>query len=619
MVRVPAGKTSSLFLAVAICACLFSAAASAAPEPTTKDGTAIPLLREIPDLVLSRWRASQLASGSYQRASGTEVTFGYGNSAIAYAMLAEAARTQNDAYFESAMRAFGWLTTHRIAYQGVFNRMFVAAGYNIANSRYRSRAEFKKVKSRWALMLRHFGWIGKPIGDEYRYNKNIVEAVETLELLKTHLRSKRRGAILYDRADALARVTRLLGVVVPQRSAPYTTLVGLAEGWNRVVRVIDFSDPPDNPPAYNALVSALYARAYSLLPSRRRTALMRNTARSLVRGVIARTAPDGDVAFAGRSQEEAWAPASGIYAAWNSIRTGNKPDEPVLLSYARRSVDRLLGEHVKSALPGGFILTPAQACCGPADNPPGQDNYFDIAGYSGLTAALLEWALADQPENWSSSTARIPTDNYSVYNFPVGRGRFLQHRGNRIYWMLRGQGDNADARADSGLAVFKSKREDGSWADILPPRPFSGGHHHPADPASPCLAFGKDNAKCAYLELRDGVAAGTAYEFFAQWRDTSGRVRFAGHATAQPTPTGLRLTWTSQPGQLFKVDHFLPSARCGSLGPAAPGITIAIIELSDCQIVAQNYAGGARIDLDRVRAIVRPTTGQVVVEYAAAV
>jgi len=180
MKRVNVSALSVSLAALALCAGLAAPTATAA-DATTNDGTKTPLLRDVPDLILSRWRSSQLAAGNYQRASGSAVDFGYGNSALAYAMLVEAIRSSDDAYFQSAMRGFDWLAGHRIAYQGVFNRMFIAAGFNLANSKYGARPEFKAIKGRWALMLRHFGWIDKPLGDNYRYNKNVVEAVETLE------------------------------------------------------------------------------------------------------------------------------------------------------------------------------------------------------------------------------------------------------------------------------------------------------------------------------------------------------------------------------------------------------------------------------------------------------
>jgi hypothetical protein len=68
---------------------------------------------------------------------------------------------------------------------------------------------------------------------------------------------------------------------------------------------------------------------------------------------------------------------------------------------------------------------------------------------------------------------------------------------------------------------------------------------------------------------------------------------------------------------LYKIDHFLPNARCTPFGAAGPGITIAISDVTDCRIVAQGYAGGARIDLDRVRDIAQPAGDEMSVEYAA--
>ncbi|MBI5309749.1 MAG: hypothetical protein HZB14_01775 [Actinobacteria bacterium] len=571
-------------------------------------------LRELPDTILERWRESQLPGGNFARPSGSEVFGGYGNGALAYAMLLEAARGGDDAYFRSSMRAYSWLARKRIHPQGVFFRMFVAAGYNLARRRFADRPEFKAIRSAWATRLRRFKYDDGKFGGPYRYNKNVVEAVEVLELLGSGLRSDYPKAILRHRSLARARVLRLLRVEMPKRSSDYSVWAGAAEGWHRSVKVSDFSDPPDNPPAYDALVASMYARAYALLPKKYRNSTMRDTARALLRGVIARTAPDGDLAFAGRSQEESWALTSAMHAAWYSSSLFSGADREVVLAYARRVRNRIDTAHVTDS-EIGFYLTPAQSCCGTADRPPGQDLYFDLPSYAGLTALTIGWALIERPPDWAVTGVKIPTDNPSTYHFPTGRGRFLQHRGNGIYWMLREQGDFADARADMAVAVFKARREDGSWADVVPPRPFSGGHHRPADPASPCLAFGEKNRYCAYLELHGGHRVNGSWRFTGIWR-TARRTQVAS-STAWVTPTakGLKLSWTSPPGRTYKIDNFLPAARCRPDGVASPGVVVGVSGQSDCRVIAKDYAGGARTDLDRVRSVAFPSDGTVSVEY----
>src|SRR5689334_11673795 len=63
-------------------------------------------LGEVPDTILERWRDDQLADGNFQRPSGSPVWGGYGNGALAYAMLLEAVRSGDRSYFRAAMKAY---------------------------------------------------------------------------------------------------------------------------------------------------------------------------------------------------------------------------------------------------------------------------------------------------------------------------------------------------------------------------------------------------------------------------------------------------------------------------------------------------------------------------------
>lgn len=607
----PAGRSLLLF-----CAIVVGLFAAATPTASAEDP---PLFRELPDVILAPWNSSQLPAGNFQRPSSSAVTGGYGNDAIAYAMLLEASREDNDPYFRSAMAAFAFNARTPPRPQGVFTKMFAAAGFNLATRKFGQRAEFLAIKGAWAQRLRRFRYDDSRLGERYRYNKNLVEALEIFELLETGLKSRHSGAILRNPTVARRRALRAMNVLIPERARAYSQTVGTAEGWPQTVELADLSDPPDNPPAYNALVAGMYARAYATMPTRWRTARMRSTARMLIRGVIARTAPDGDLAFSGRSQEQAWALSLAAYGAWYVARLVDEGERPTMLAFAKRVTDRIQLEHVTTESSVGFALTPAQKCCDRNDHPPGQDNYFEIAGYIGLTAATLGWAIEARPPDWRRRAApRIPTDLPSRYAFRQGRGRFIQFRGGGIYWLLRMQSDFADARADMAVSVLKSRRTDGSWADVVPPRPYSGGHHRPADPASPCLAYGRDFAKCAYLELHGAYPTVSGWAFDAVWRTPRGTALKRSTASVVPTNRGLRLSWSTEVGEVYKVDHFLPRARCTATGVSGPGIAIGVSGQADCRVIAKDYAGGSRIDLDRIRSVAGSADGQITVEYVAA-
>lgn len=564
--------------------------------------------------MLHPWLSSQGGHGNFKRPSGTPALDGYGNAGIAYGMIQESVRTGDLTYFKSAMKAFRWITRTRQPMSGVFYQMFSASAYNLTRENFAKRPEFRRIRVAWANQLRRFPYQRGVLGSKYHYNKNLVEALEVVELYNTGLRGNSRNAILRDRKLAIRRARKLLGVLIPRRVKSYTVAVGAGQGWPFETTVAHMSDPPDNPPAYNALVAGLYARAYARLAPGFRTAAMRKAAETMIRGVVARTAPDGDIAFDGRSQEQAWALSAATYAAWSASSFEAGAERDILLAFARRLVRRLETVHVTSASSFGFVLTPAAGCCDRQDMPPGQDNYYDVAKYSGLTALTMGWAIVERPSDWASGNDALPTDSPSDYSNGLGRGRFYQHRDANHYWVMREQSDFYDARSDMALVVMKVRGSDGSWTDVVPPRPYTGGHHKPADPAAPCLIWRKG---CAYLELHGGVASGPGFTYQAIWRTARNTVVRRGTASITPTSRGLRLTWSALAGEVYRYYNFLPSARCTSSGVLGPGVSVGVSDQTRCKVLKNKYAGGSRVDMRKTESIATPLGGAVDVTYSA--
>jgi hypothetical protein len=598
-------------LATAILALAMSGTASAADGGATPDSAP---LRELPDLVLKPWLSSQGPYGNYVLPSGTQAIDGYGNSGIAYGMLQEAARTGDLKYFKSAMKTFSWINRTKQPMNGVFYQMFSASAYNFARENFGSQPAFKRIRVAWANKLRRFPYQRGRLGSRYHYNKNLVEALEVIELYNSGLRGNAPNAILRNRSLAMKRALRIVNVLIPRRVADYSQSVGAKEGWPFSTTVADMSDPPDNPPAYNAFVAGVYARAYAQLPLNMRTEKMQQTADTMIRGVIARAAPDGDIAYDGRSQEQAWALSLSGYAAWSASSFTTGPERDIYLAFARDVIKRLENVHVTSASSFGFVLTPAAGCCDKQDKPPGQDTYFDVAKYSGLTALSMGWAIAARPVDWQEGAGEIPADKPSDYVYGLGRGRFYQHRSNSVYWFLRMQSDFYDARSDMGLSVMKVRNSDGSWTDVVPPRPYTGGHHKPASPAAPCLVFRKG---CAYLELHGGTRTATGYEFDAIWRTAKNTLVRRGTASVDPTERGLKLSWSTFPGESFYLDNFIPNAACQNGGISGPGLTVAVSGQTKCNIFSALFAGGSRVDMKKIRSTIVPQGAYTDVTYTA--
>ncbi len=621
--RTPARPASALSIALvavlAIALALLWLPAQSRAADDSVAGSAHPdsaELKELPDLLLTPWLSSQTRHGNFKRPSGTPLNDGYANAGIAYAMLLEAARSGDERYFNSAMRAFSWITRTRYPMFGVFYQMFSASAYNLAREKFARRSAFRKIRHRWANQLRRFPYQSRRrvLGSSYRYNKDIVEAVQVIELYRSGLRGNSRTAILRDRRTALKRAVRLMNVWIPRAAARYSLNVNGAQGWPFRTGVAMVSDPPNNPPAYNAFSAGLYARAYSRMPIVERTERMRTTAESMIDGVIARAAPDGDIAFDGRSQEQAWALSSAAYAAWNASTFEVGALRTIHLAFARRVVSRLENVHVTPKSSFGFVLTPAAGCCDKRDKPPGQDHYYDVGKYSGLTALTMGWAIAERPGDWSEGSDVLPTDRVSNLNFGKGTGRFYQHRGESVYWFLRQQSDFWDARADMGVAVLKVRRADGTWVDAVPPRPYTGGHHRPADPAAPCLVY---RSGCAYLELTSGRLQAPGYRYTARWRTPRGTLVRRGSALVTPTATGLTLSWSSRAADKYQLDTFLAGPSCSGGAASTSSVTITLSGGPACQVMKTRYAGGARTNLRKARIRTRAGASTTTATYAA--
>lgn len=609
-----------LALALAALVLLVFAHAPQTLAAETGSGAATPdtaPLVELPDLVLAPWLKSQTKNGNFKRPSGTVMNDGYANAGLGYAMLLEAARSGNLKYFNSAMKAFNWINRTRYPMFGVFYQMFSAAAYNVARENFGSRMAFRRIRTAWANKLRRFPYQRGVLGSTYRYNKNLVEALQVIELYRTGLRTSRRGSIVRDRRLAIRRAVRLMNVQVPRQVSTYSNVVGPLEGWPGSLRVAEMSDPPDNPPAYNALSAALYERSYARLPIAFRTERMRQTAGRMIDGVISRVAPDGDLAFDGRSQEQAWALSSAAFAAWNATDFEVGEHRAMHLSFARRVVSRLENVHVTPKSSFGFVLTPAAGCCDRRDMPPGQDHYYDVGKYSGLTALTLGWALEERPLDWATGNQPLPTDRLSDFIFKPGRGSFYQHSAPDLYWLVRMRSDYYDARADSGLAVLKQRTANGQWVDAVPPRPYTGGHHRPADPAAPCLLY---RSGCAYLELSGGTQQSAnpfrRYKFVARWRTARGTLVRTSSAWIVSTADGLVISLNARKGDGFRLDTFLAGPRCSNNTAVTTRLSVTIGSVSGCSVAKTVYAGGALTTLRKVRLNAAPKqNGQLDVSY----
>jgi hypothetical protein len=405
-----------------------------------------------------------------------------------------------------------------------FRTWAVSEAYSLARSRLRHWPSARKASRRWARWLRHarIFWLRGP---GYG-NKVLVDAVAVLELLRTGLHSKVKGAALGNgRRQARRLALRLINRWIPA-----------------MVRRRGFllSDPDSNPPAYHALSYAMYARAVRLLgprASRRARAVLRRLAWTTER----MTAPTGDLAYWGRSQGMGWTLSSAAYGLAATAR------ERAVSRAARRRyravADRLLSRlRAYGSGPRGEWIVPAIR-----QDPSARgalDHYAHAPEYTGLALVYLNWAIPLLPRR--SSAGEIPADRPLRAVLGQGQARFAVIRQGDLWYAVRERGGGS-LRYDFGLIAAK-RLVAGDWHDILPLRPVSSGS------TGPVLRLGARHAHAVGTSMRvtrDGrVLMRGGFRFRRRW--VRRHVRFV----VEGTSCGPRLLVSARAGDRYNFTAF---------------------------------------------------------------
>jgi len=298
-------------------------------------------------------------------------------------------------------------------------------------------------------------------------------------------------------------------------------------------------DMPLLPPSYHALSIGFLGRALALLgseaPSAARALLRRSTDAS-----VALTAPDGTVAYHGRSQEQAWTLPLTAYGA--QLAGGS----PAYRALAERTIDRLVDAYATG--PEGFLVTPSLVQDIDAAIP-GIDEYVAGASYVGLTLSSLEWTIAAAGDG---PAGRIGADSSKSYVHGRGAGSWATSRSGDVWFAVkRSRTSTRDLRCDVGLVSAKL-REGSEWREVIPPRPRTALKDASAGPV---LTAGGRSGTLELTELepgREGRLVGRG-----GFRTTSGRwVRRGLTFTFAPTKCGVRLSFRGLKGDRYVYTGF---------------------------------------------------------------
>ncbi len=500
--------------------------------------------RAAADRIASAWPKRQLPDGRFRDYVDGAAPRSYGVTMLGYGLLRSGARRGDRALVEAGVRALEAARSLPASERGSFDLLAFASAYNFARRELVSDPAFQRVRASWEDHLRAYARprtgpaAAECFADPSCFtNLKLVEAAGNLELLDSGLRSSVRGSKLSDRAqlrrDALDAVGRLAPQAIGKRAS--------ASGSGRAAGLGILSDGPSFPLAYHVLSTAMLARAVALLggdaPAPARAVLRRATDT-----LAALTAPDGDVSYIGRSQQDSFAPAM---AAFVGAATGET-------ALAERGLERLLRGNGFG--PSGINIAPRLGDPRARDYA-GIDHYANTVVYNGLTLYALELAGDAAAARPAPRAGRLPADGDSHFLDPE-RTRFAAVRRGDVWYAVHERQQRPDLRDDFGLVAVKYREPDGRWRDVLRPRPLTA----TADSAGPILLRGR--ARALPYGDRMEVRRGGVVVVRGGFRIPDGpRIRRGVSFRYTPTERGVRVSFRARRGDRLLFRTFLPAGN----------------------------------------------------------
>ncbi|MFL5884258.1 MAG: hypothetical protein ACJ77M_04245 [Thermoleophilaceae bacterium] len=555
-------------------------------HPRPADAT-MSVARGLAAAMAKPWPAVQTKTGHFRSRGGGSTR--YGDSMVGYGLIQEGLREKSHALIESGLRGIGYALTRarKHASPSVFEGLALAGAYNIAREELGSDPGFTRIRAAWEDELRHITVIRLP-ATRYYGNHWLVEAVEVRELLRSGLTSTDKRAVLGGlRGEADRLSADLVNRRIPQMARDRS--VGIHGR-----RVYVLSDPPDDPPAYQGLSLGMYARAIRLLGDRASGAA-RRTLIQAGNASLWMTGPDGDVAWAGRNEEEAWALGGTAYGAAviaDLTRTGARTDARYR-TLAARTLERLRRVHGVGQF--GLNITPAVRV-DPVAGERGVDPGAGGPSFAGLTLTLVDWALPELARG-RHRFAPTPADRNGGAVLDRGESQFAVVRHGPLWYVVKSNVSGKhpyELRDDFGLLAMKVRTAKG-WIDVARPRPITSGKPDSAGPVlesgpqAPGFPFG-DSMRVAHdgsvvvdggfrtrartftrvvAKLPNGTVV-NALDFYPGTTVRSGvTFRFSPDAACR----GLAVSWPTRTGDVFDYSDFVipggPPTATANPKPAA--------------------------------------------------
>ena len=426
------------------------------------------------------WPKVQKDEGRFRSAVGGGTR--YGDALLSYALLQHALREDNDRLVESAMKgllfAVPRLGTHSRA--SIFEALGIVGAYKLLREEMPDDPTFRRLRPKMEEYLKGFALVRLP-ATTYYGNHWLIEAVLVQELRSTGLRSDDEHAVL---GGERAQANRLSVDLINERIPAMARERGVRVGRDRTFVL---SDPPDDPLAYQGLSLGFYARGIELLGDRAKPAA-RRTLLEIANASLWLMAPDGDLAYFGRNQEQVWALGATAYGAEVAagLPESDAADEGRYRALAARALERIRDVHGISRW--GVNIAPGVRA-GRKSAEKGLDGGAGGPSFGALTQLFVDWSLPEIGDAAHEPT-RIRADRPMSAMLSRGDSRFAVVRTRDVWYAVRatrGGKHPEELREDFGLMALKMRGDNGDWRDVVRLRPITRGEGDPTDSAGPVL------------------------------------------------------------------------------------------------------------------------------------
>jgi hypothetical protein len=536
----------ALALAAACCACGFAASTAAAFTPAEGRAAA--------DRAALAWsQHHQQRDGAFVDYVSRRPTYGYANVMLGYGLVRAGVRRHDEALVERGFAAIEAVLRSTHPQRGVFDALANATAYEFSVRNLPRDPAFRALRGRWETYLRSIsqpyikstGLQACTADPACFHNHEAVAAFGDLQLAKTGLSSTVPGAKLASPDALRGSALRVLGEEIPVAIGhdARSTFPGGRSGLGLL------SDTGTWPLAYHAFSTAMVAGAASDLgadlPAVTRTALL-----GAVGALAASIAPDGDVAYLGRRQQQAWALASAVYAATVAERLPGQDARAAgrLRTVADRAFTRLRSSNRFG--PGGIGAVPRSLS--PRSGYHGVDANEVVP--SALTIFLLNLAADEADRAGPVEPAPLPADSDGAFVEPDQTG-FAAVRHGDLWYAVHLRTITYDLRYDFGLVALKQRGADGRWRDVVRPRPNTRGPSH--DSAGPVIVAGGKRwlPEGESLSVRPGGVVLVRGGFRSEdgvWLRRGVTFRFA------PVKGGVSVSFPLRAGDAARMVTFLP-------------------------------------------------------------